>query len=342
VYAQPAATSCSLVGSWLPSVFFDTNLVFLANGTVYGKWQGGISIDNSENACNFRGNYTLAPEDGYFTYQLAFVNCPFFTESTDHTQNLNQLFCPRPQPTYDFSHHFSAGCFTEFDSTCTTLQFSNFRGSNAGESGSSSDNHWTLSSTDVPVSKSKKPAKPPKDCKLRGAAAVSATHVWRIQGFVNTSYTIQYKEDGQYESRITYSGTPSCYSSWEGTFSYGARYNTYPNNTAYPYTASSVVKHRPSAHSYCALNYKTDPALCTAVPYDTSSSCLITWNDFQFGDPCTSFKIVGVNGNGVSPTFFMTSRTDDIEDLVANSSASRFTLLGGLLVSIIAQLFYLL
>jgi len=207
VYAQPAATSCSLVGSWLPSVFFDTNLVFLANGTVYGKWQGGISIDNSENACNFRGNYTLAPEDGYFTYQLAFVNCPFFTESTDHTQNLNQLFCPRPQPTYDFSHHFSAGCFTEFDSTCTTLQFSNFIGSNAGESGSSSDNHWTLSSTDVPVSKSKKPAKPPKDCKLRGTAAVSATHVWRIQGFVNTSYTIHYKEDGQYESRITYSGT---------------------------------------------------------------------------------------------------------------------------------------
>jgi len=311
-----AKENCSPVGLWTPSVFRNTFLVMLANGTAYGQLEGGPSIENSNSVCSFRGTYTLSPQDLYFTWHLQFVDCPF-TNTEEHSTLFDGLFCRFDAPTYSYSTKFNAGCFATFDSTCTSVGFATYNGVDAGETTSGYSNVWTLSNTPVPTSKSMKETAPPV-CALAGKKVTTLPGQQFLQkGFVNTTYEIHYHKNGSYKSHIRYIGTPSCQVAWEGIYSYGDRSDQFPTDTAYLYSASSNLSHPAKPKTPCE-GYTADPALCSTYGSSTSH-CLILWNDFQFGPSCTQLKIVGSSG---SPTFVETADlpAEDLTDQESSAS----------------------
>jgi len=131
----------------------------------------------------------------------------------------------------------------------------------------------------------------------------------------NVSVHITYNTDATYHSRLIYTGNPACTSEWVGGFTYGTRYETYPNVTTYPYSAAGSQTVFPSSTSFCNSSFLYDPAACIfeTVSSPSVTDCLIEWNNYVRGSaPCHEFKIMYTPSNpyvSAGPTLFIQQPT---------------------------------
>jgi len=297
----PAELECSLTGNWNSR---DSNITFLANGTVYGR-VGAFQI--FDYFCDFSGTYSVSSQNGYFDWDVSLRNCSF---AGTEEEIVNTLFCTFNGPEYTSASaylDFSSGCFAAFQDECSTLQFTSFTGYDM-QTGLSV---WSLIDREVVHSPPAPSRGGPVQCTLRGTEVSTFPKLGlHANGWLNNNkiydgygiyFNISYHPGGTYVSKVTKVNTTSgrieCSVAWTGKYFYDQdRQEAYPYVTLYSYkTTVSRQIGKPPKGSACAA-FSLDPASCEYLAAGSpSSTCFIEWNYFRPGHTCQMFRLFDID-----------------------------------------------